>query len=68
MRAYFGGGKTMKILKIALLQIAPCDTLQENMEKGIRYCMISYQNHAKTKLYILWMLEDQSFLLKLFLS
>ena len=32
MRAYFGGGKTMKILKIALLQIAPCDTLQENME------------------------------------
>lgn len=28
----------MKLLKIALLQIAPCDTLNENLEKGIGYC------------------------------
>ncbi len=25
-------------LKIALLQITPCDTLQENLDKGIEYC------------------------------
>lgn len=25
-------------LKIALLQIAPCKTLEENLEKGIKYC------------------------------
>ncbi len=28
----------MNILKIALLQIAPCNTLKENLEKGIEYC------------------------------
>lgn len=28
----------MKKLKIALLQISPCKTLKENLEKGIRYC------------------------------
>ncbi len=28
----------MKRLKIALLQIAPCETLQENLEKGISAC------------------------------
>lgn len=28
----------MNILKIALLQIAPCETLEENMEKGIISC------------------------------
>lgn len=28
----------MRPLKIALLQIAPCGTLKENLEKGIRYC------------------------------
>lgn len=27
-----------KILKIALLQIAPCETLEENLEKGIQAC------------------------------
>lgn len=26
------------ILKIALLQIAPCGTLEGNLEKGIEYC------------------------------
>ncbi len=26
------------LLKIALLQIAPCETLNGNLEKGIRYC------------------------------
>ena len=25
-------------LKIALLQIAPCGTLEKNLEKGIEYC------------------------------
>lgn len=28
----------MNLLKIALLQLTPCDTLKENLEKGIRYC------------------------------
>lgn len=28
----------MNMLKIALLQIAPCNTLKENLEKGIEYC------------------------------
>lgn len=28
----------MNLLKIALLQIAPCGTLNENLEKGIKYC------------------------------
>ncbi len=28
----------MNILKIALLQIAPCSTLEENLEKGIKAC------------------------------
>lgn len=28
----------MHLLKIALLQISPCKTLEENLEKGIRYC------------------------------
>lgn len=28
----------MRPLKIALLQIAPCDTQGENLEKGLRYC------------------------------
>ncbi len=28
----------MQALKIALLQIEPCGTLEENLEKGIRYC------------------------------
>lgn len=28
----------MNLLKIALLQIAPCGTLSGNLEKGVRYC------------------------------
>lgn len=28
----------MRPLKIALLQIAPCDTLEENLKKGVFYC------------------------------
>jgi len=28
----------MRPLKIALLQIAPCGTLKENLEKGVEYC------------------------------
>lgn len=28
----------MSLLKIALLQIAPCSTLNENLERGINYC------------------------------
>ena len=28
----------MNLLKIALLQIAPCGSLKENLEKGLRYC------------------------------
>ena len=28
----------MNLLKIALLQIAPCSTLQENLDKGMESC------------------------------
>ena len=28
----------MEFFHIALLQIAPCDGLAENLEKGIRFC------------------------------
>lgn len=28
----------MKKLKIALLQICPCNTLDENLKKGIEFC------------------------------
>ena len=28
----------MSLLKIALLQIAPCSTRKANLEKGIEYC------------------------------
>lgn len=28
----------MEHLNIALLQIAPCGTLEQNLEKGLRYC------------------------------
>ncbi len=31
-------GDKPQVLKIALLQIAPCTTLDENLEKGIRFC------------------------------
>ena len=31
----------MKMLKIALLQIAPGDTLTENLEKGVNACRIA---------------------------
>lgn len=33
-----GDDTEMGPLKIALLQIAPCGTLQENLEKGLQYC------------------------------
>ncbi len=33
-----GDDKKMGILKIALLQITPCDSLQGNLEKGVEYC------------------------------
>lgn len=41
----------MKLLKIALLQIAPCQTLQENLEKGIRYCREAKEKGADIALF-----------------
>lgn len=38
-------------LKIALLQIAPCKTLNENLEKGIRYCRKAGENGADIALF-----------------
>lgn len=38
-------------LKIALLQIAPCKTLEENLEKGIRYCRKAKENGADIALF-----------------
>ena len=34
-------------LKIALLQIAPCKTLKENLEKGIVCCRKAKESHSQ---------------------
>ena len=34
----------MDILKIALLQLTPCHSLKENLEKGIEYCRKAKKN------------------------
>ena len=41
----------MNLLKIALLQIAPCETLEENLEKGVRYCRKAKENGADIALF-----------------
>lgn len=41
----------MNLLKIALLQIAPCKTLSENLEKGISYCKKAKENGADIALF-----------------
>lgn len=41
----------MSLLKIALLQIAPCDTLKANLEKGIKYCKIAKEMDADIALF-----------------
>lgn len=38
-------------LKIALLQIAPCKTLEENLEKGIKYCRKAKESGADIALF-----------------
>lgn len=38
-------------IKIALLQIAPCKTLQENLEKGIKYCRKARESGADIALF-----------------
>ena len=41
----------MNLLKIALLQIAPCKTLKENLDKGIRYCTEAKEKGADIALF-----------------
>lgn len=41
----------MGVLKIALLQIAPCKTLKENLEKGIAYCKKAKEKGADIALF-----------------
>lgn len=41
----------MTLLKIALLQLAPCGTLEENLEKGIRYCKMAKEMGADIALF-----------------
>ncbi len=41
----------MSLLKIALLQIAPCKSLEENLEKGIRFCNASKERSADIALF-----------------
>ncbi|NDO20132.1 carbon-nitrogen hydrolase family protein [Lachnospiraceae bacterium MD329] len=41
----------MDLLKIALLQIAPCTTLEKNLEKGIEYCRKAKQEGADIVLF-----------------
>lgn len=38
-------------MKIALLQISPCKTLQENLEKGIKYCKKAREGGADIALF-----------------
>lgn len=44
-------GRNDHILKIALLQIAPCVTLEENLEKGIGYCKKAKERGADIALF-----------------
>lgn len=41
----------MQTLKIALLQIAPGSSLQENLDKGIRYCRMAKEKEADIALF-----------------
>lgn len=41
----------MSLLKIALLQIAPCKSLEENLEKGIRFCTAAKERGADIALF-----------------
>lgn len=41
----------MNLLKIALLQLTPCGTLEENLEKGIRYCKMAKEMGADIALF-----------------
>ena len=41
----------MSLLKIALLQIAPCRTWEENLEKGLRYCRMAKEGGADIALF-----------------
>lgn len=41
----------MNLLKIALLQISPCNTLKENLEKGIKYCREAKEMNADIALF-----------------
>lgn len=41
----------MQMLKIALLQIAPCSSLKENLEKGIQYCKKAKEMDADIALF-----------------
>ena len=41
----------MNLLKIALLQLTPCGTLEENLEKGIRYCKMAKKMGADIALF-----------------
>lgn len=41
----------MNVLQIALLQIAPCKSLEENLEKGIRYCTAAKEGGADIALF-----------------
>ena len=41
----------MNLLKIALLQIAPCDTLDDNLTKGIKYCKMAKEMGADIALF-----------------
>lgn len=41
----------MNKLKIALLQIKPCDTLQKNLEKGIKWCRKAAEKGADIALF-----------------
>lgn len=41
----------MNSLKIALLQISPCNTLKENLEKGMKYCRKAKEMNADIALF-----------------
>lgn len=50
-RLYGKETEKMNLLKIALLQIAPCKTLKENLDKGIRACTEAKERGADIALF-----------------
>ncbi len=50
-----------KIMKIALLQMTPCGTLKENLQKGVEYCKKAKERGADLALFELDLKQLRSY-------